>query len=124
MEGIPAGKGDTEAPVDHEQVEDEDANSAQQAHLLADGGEDEVGEHRWDVPRLTVGETAPYASSGSQGYQSLDYLVAPGTGLRPGVQPEVEPLLDYGNGVVAYIGGCCEGDEAQSNVQEPPAGYI
>ena len=52
-------QGDAQAGADHQQEGDEDGGGAEQAELLADGGEDEVGLDRGDA--VGVAEAEPGA---------------------------------------------------------------
>ena len=69
-------QGDAE-PDAHQQHEgDEDGGGAQQAELLADGGEDEVGGGVGDPVRAAQAEAGAGEPAGAEGEEGLDELEA------------------------------------------------
>jgi hypothetical protein len=82
-----------------EQVHEDDAGRAQQAHLAGHGGEDEVGlqvrHHRLTVAVQQEAAPEPGAQDAAVGdrEQRLQQLVAGGAGVRPWVQPHLEAVL-------------------------------
>ena len=77
---------------------DEDGGGAEQAELLADGGEDEVGLDRRDAVGVAEAEPVPATPPHGQGEPGLDDLVARAGGRAHGLSQSSTRFWTWANG--------------------------
>ena len=84
-------QGDAQAGADHQDVGAQDRGGAEQAELLADGGEDEVGLDLGDAGRGAEADAGAGDAAVGEGEGRLDDLEALGLGDRPRVRARSRP---------------------------------
>ena len=88
LEGHLGAQRDAQAGADHQQEGEEDGGGAEQAELLADGGEDEVGLGQRDAVGAAEVEAGAGDAAGREGELGLDDLEAVALRVRPRVEPD------------------------------------
>ncbi len=121
-EPVLAGDGRLEPPADEHDVAQQDRRGAEQAELLADRGEDEVGLRVRDQARVALAETRPPDAPGAQREHRLRQLAVPlveHPRRVQGVQPHVHAKLDVGEGHVADVRPDREQQQPDDEVGRP-----
>ena len=87
---------DAQAGPDEQHVADQHRGGAEQAELLTDGGEDEVGGGRGDLLRRAQRDAGAGDAAAAEREQPLHELEALVGGVRPRVDPDAHALLHVG----------------------------
>ena len=103
---------------------DEDGGSTKQAHLLADGREDEVGLDDRHVVGKTAADAGAHQAAVGKRVERLHDLVARALRIRPGVEPDGDTDLDMVEEVVAEDRADCEQHERDEDEGEASCRHI
>ena len=119
-EPVAGGGGDLHAALEEEDVQQQEGEQPDQAELLTQGREDEVGVRVGDHMRSPFAESVADEPAVGHSEQSLHQLVGAAGGLvvllrREGVQPAVDALLDVGEDLGGDQRTCGEHAEAQED---------
>ena len=123
LEGRLGPQGDAQPAADQQQEGGEHGGSAQQAQLLADDGEDEVGLPGRDALRLAQPGPGAGDAPVGQGEGRLHHLEAGALGRRPRVEPDGHPVADVAEELVGDRGAHGEQHDADGQVRRPFGGH-
>ena len=122
LERVLGAQRGAQAGADQQQVGDEHGGGAEQAHLLADGGEDEVVLRLGHLARAAEAEPGAGHAAVGEPVQRLHDLVAGVERVGPRVEPDVDARLDVVEQAPRHVGGGAEHQQADQEVARPLGG--
>ncbi len=123
LEGPVGAQGDAQAGTDDQDERHQHGGRADEAPLLADGGEDEVVLRLGDLTGVAASEAGAGQPAVGETVERLDDLVALVERVGPRVEPDVDPGLDVAELRPGEVGGDREQHRADQQVAEAFGGH-